>query len=86
MLDRTVMLSDRINCTVNDKFSKIDPAEFSTYITKAYGLVWFLDGKIMIVYINAELQTQIFRMDSDGIGTLSVILSCLGFIASNFLF
>ncbi|MDR2432258.1 MAG: hypothetical protein LBD34_00695 [Puniceicoccales bacterium] len=82
----TVVISDRINYTVNGKFSKMDPAEFWTYITKAYGLVWFFDGKIMFVYTNAELQTQIFRMDTDGIGTLSVILSRLGFVASDFSF
>ncbi|MDR1457706.1 MAG: hypothetical protein LBI47_02565 [Puniceicoccales bacterium] len=82
----TVVISDRINYTVNGKFSKMDPAEFWTYITKAYGLVWFFDGKIMFVYTNAELQTQIFRMDRDGIGTLSVILSRLGFVASDFSF
>ncbi|MDR1173538.1 MAG: hypothetical protein LBK24_01950, partial [Puniceicoccales bacterium] len=82
----TVVISDRINYTVNGKFSKMDPAEFWSYITKAYGLVWFFDGKIMFVYTNAELQTQIFRMDPDGIGTLSVILSRLGFVASDFSF
>ncbi|MDR1232824.1 MAG: hypothetical protein LBJ75_00980 [Puniceicoccales bacterium] len=82
----TVVISDRINYTVNGKFSKMDPAEFWNYITKAYGLVWFFDGKIMFVYTNAELQTQIFRMDPDGIGTLSVILSRLGFVASDFSF
>ncbi|MDR1890936.1 MAG: hypothetical protein LBQ23_01995, partial [Puniceicoccales bacterium] len=82
----TVVISDRINYTVNGKFSKMDPAAFWNYIAKAYGLVWFFDGKIMFVYTNAELQTQIFRMDTDGIGTLSVILSRLGFVASDFSF
>ncbi|MDR1528672.1 MAG: hypothetical protein LBS22_03775 [Puniceicoccales bacterium] len=82
----TVVISDRINYVVNGRFSKMDPAEFWNYITKAYGLVWFFDGKIMFVYTNAELQTQIFRMDPDGIGTLSVILSRLGFVASDFSF
>ncbi|MDR0742028.1 MAG: hypothetical protein LBE98_01020 [Puniceicoccales bacterium] len=82
----TVVISDRINYTVNGRFSKMDPAEFWSYITKAYGLVWFFDGKIMFVYTNSELQTQIFRMDPDGIGTLSVILLRLGFIASDFSF
>jgi hypothetical protein len=64
----------------------MDPAEFWTYTTKAYGLVWPFDGKIMFVCTNPELQTQIFRMDTDGIGTLSVILSRLGFIAFDFSF
>ncbi|MDR2629189.1 MAG: hypothetical protein LBC30_04335 [Puniceicoccales bacterium] len=82
----TVVISGRVNYTVNGRFSKMDPAEFWNYITKAYGLVWFFDGKIMFVYTNAELQTQIFRMDRDGIGTLSVILSRLGFVASDFSF
>ncbi|MDR2603043.1 MAG: hypothetical protein LBC11_00570, partial [Puniceicoccales bacterium] len=82
----TVVISDKINYIVNGKFSKMNPTEFWTYITKAYGLVWFFDGKIMFVYTNAELQTQIFRMDTDGIGTLSVILSRLGFVASDFSF
>ncbi|MDR2779147.1 MAG: hypothetical protein LBB16_02575 [Puniceicoccales bacterium] len=82
----TVVISDKINYTVNGKFSKMDPAAFWNYITKAYGLVWFFDGKIMFVYTNSELQTHIFRMDTDGIGTLSVILARLGFIASDFSF
>jgi type III secretion protein C len=82
----TVVLSDRTNYAVNGKFSKMDPAEFWTHITKAYSLVWFFDGKIMCVYANAELQTQICRMDADGIGTLSVILSRRGFVASDFSF
>jgi hypothetical protein len=33
---------------------------------------------------NAELQMPLFRMDIDGIRTLSLILSRLGFIASDF--
>ncbi|MDR2776528.1 MAG: hypothetical protein LBB17_00570 [Puniceicoccales bacterium] len=82
----TVVISGRVNYIVNGRFSKMDPAEFWNYITKAYGLIWFFDGKIMFVYTNAELQTQIFRMDTDGIGTLSVILSRLGFVASDFSF
>jgi type III secretion protein C len=64
----------------------MDPAEFWNRITKAYGLVWFFDGKIMFVYSNSELSTQIFRMDIDSIGTLSTILTRLEFISSDFSF
>jgi type II secretory pathway component GspD/PulD (secretin) len=82
----TVVISDRINYAVNSKFSKMDPAAFWNYIANAYGLVWFFDDKIMFVYPNAEFQTSIFRMDTDGIGPLSVILSRLGFVPSDFSF
>ena len=64
----------------------MDPAEFWEYITKAYGLIWFFDGKIMFVYSNSELQTQILKMDVDSIGTLSAIVNRLGFVASDFSF
>ncbi|MDR3144148.1 MAG: hypothetical protein LBT64_01450 [Puniceicoccales bacterium] len=82
----TVLVSNNVKHTVNGRFNKMDPAEFWNYITKAYGLAWFFDGKIMFVYSNTELQTQIFRMDLDGIGTLSSILSRLGFLSSDFSF
>ncbi|MDR1413761.1 MAG: hypothetical protein LBI56_02385 [Puniceicoccales bacterium] len=81
-----VIVSDKINYTVNGRFNKMSPLDFWNYITKAYGLVWFFDGKIMYVYSNTELQTQIFRMDVDSIETLSIILARLGFVASDFSF
>ncbi|MDR2737467.1 MAG: hypothetical protein LBB18_00805 [Puniceicoccales bacterium] len=82
----TVVVSPRVGSIVNGRFSKMDPANFWDYVTKAYGLVWFFDGKIMFVYSNSELRTQIFRMDGDGIRTLSTILARLGFITSDFSF
>ncbi|MDR1401847.1 MAG: hypothetical protein LBI81_02735 [Puniceicoccales bacterium] len=81
-----VVVSDKINYTVNGRFNKMDPMDFWNYIAKAYGLVWFFDGKIMFVYSSTELQTEIFRMDLDSIETLSAILSHLGFISSDFSF
>lgn len=82
----TVVVSDKVVYNANGRFSKMAPEEFWDYITKAYGLVWFFDGKIMFVYSNSELQTEIFRMDTDGIGTLSLILDKLGFVASDYSF
>ena len=82
----TVVVSDTVNYNVNGRFNKMDPAEFWEYITKAYGLIWFFDGKIMFVYSNSELQTQILKMDVDSIGTLSAIVNRLGFVASDFSF
>ncbi|MDR1595654.1 MAG: hypothetical protein LBR91_01870 [Puniceicoccales bacterium] len=86
MQGMTVIVSGKIDRIVNGRFSKMDPVEFWNYITKAYGLVWFFDGKIMFVYPSSELHTQIFRMDLDSIETLSVILSRLEFATSDFSF
>ncbi|MDR1432927.1 MAG: hypothetical protein LBI61_01115 [Puniceicoccales bacterium] len=80
----TVVVSDRVRSVVNGRFNRMDPLDFWNYVTKAYGLIWFFDGRIMFVYANSELQTQIFRMDVDSIGTLSTILARLGFLASDF--
>jgi type II secretory pathway component GspD/PulD (secretin) len=77
------VISPKINYTVNGRLSKMDPAQFWSYIINAYGLVWFFDDKMMFVYTNSELQTQIFRIDPDEIGTPSVILSRLWFVASD---
>jgi type III secretion protein C len=81
-----VIISDRVNAVVNGRFSKMNPKAFWDYITRAYSLVWFFDGKIMFVYSNAELQTHILRMDIDGIGTLAAILDRLQFVASDLSF
>jgi type II secretory pathway component GspD/PulD (secretin) len=37
----TLVISDRVNSTVNGKFRKMDPAHFWAYITNTYGLVCF---------------------------------------------
>ncbi|MDE6432036.1 MAG: hypothetical protein K2L13_01425 [Opitutales bacterium] len=81
-----VVISPMVSDVVNGRFNKMDPAEFWNYITQAYGLSWFYDGKILYVYKNSELQTQIFRMDADGIGTMSNIIKHLGFSSSDFSF
>lgn len=80
----TVVVSPSVNANVNGRFSQMEPKEFWDYITKAYNLIWFFDGKIMFVYSAKELQTKIFRMDIDSIVTLASILSRLGFSASDF--
>ena len=64
----------------------MDPAEFWEYVTKAYGLIWFFGGKIILLYSNSELLTQILKMDFDSIGTLSAIVNRLGFVALDFSF
>ena len=56
MKGMTVVVTDIVNYNANDRFNKMDSDEF-LYITKAYGLIWFFDGKIMFVYSNSELQS-----------------------------
>ena len=79
-----VVLSYIVNYNANGRFNKMEPAEFWEYITKAYGLLWLFDGKIIFVYSNSELQTQMLKMCVDSIGTLSAIVNRLGFVASDF--
>ena len=73
----SVVVSPVVTDVVNGRFNKMDPAEFWDYITQAYSLSWFYDGKILYVYKSSELQTQIFKMDATGINTMSNILKHL---------
>ncbi len=82
----SVVVSPIITDIVNGRFNKMDPADFWDYVTQAYGLSWFYDGKILYVYKSSELQTQIFKMDASGIATMSNIIKHLGFSSSDFSF
>ncbi len=86
MQNISVVVSPTITDVVNGRFNKMDPSEFWHYITQAYGLSWFYDGKILYVYKSSELQTQIFKMDEGGILTMSNIIKNLGFSSSDFSF
>lgn len=82
----SVIVSPVVTDIVNGRFNKMDPSDFWDYITQAYGLSWFYDGKILYVYKNSELQTQVFKMDAAGINTMSNIIDHLGFTSSDFSF
>lgn len=82
----SVVVSQNVNETVNGKFSKMAPSDFWNYISRAYGLSWFYDGKILYVYAGNEIQTKIFRMNSEESATLSNIIATLGFVSSDFSF
>lgn len=86
MQNISIVVSPMITDVVNGRFNKMSPNDFWDYVTRAYGLTWFYDGKILYVYKGSELQTQVFKMDEAGISTLSNIIKHLGFSSSDFSF
>jgi type III secretion protein C len=86
MQNVSVVVSQNISDIVNGRFNKMSPSEFWDYVTRAYSLSWFYDGKILYAYKSSELQTQVFKMDSNGIVILSDIIKNLGFSSSDFSF
>ncbi|MDR3274026.1 MAG: hypothetical protein LBS87_01690 [Puniceicoccales bacterium] len=86
MQNISVVVSPNITDVVNGRFNKMSPSDFWDYITRAYGLTWFYDGKILYAYKGSELQTKIFKMDSAGIIILSDVIRHLGFSSSDFSF
>ncbi|MDR0595211.1 MAG: hypothetical protein LBF94_00720 [Puniceicoccales bacterium] len=86
MQNISVVISPNITDVVNGRFNKMSPSDFWDYVTRAYGLTWFFDGKILYVYKGSELKTKIFKIDSAGIVVLSDIIGHLGFSSSDFSF
>ncbi|MDR0715337.1 MAG: hypothetical protein LBF25_00930 [Puniceicoccales bacterium] len=86
MQNISVVISPNITDIVNGRFNKMSPSDFWDYVTRAYGLTWFYDGKILYVYKGSELKTKIFKMDGAGIVVLSDIIGHLGFSSSDFSF
>jgi type III secretion protein C len=82
----SVVISPGITDVVNGRFNRMTPSDFWNYVTRAYGLAWFYDGKILYAYKSSELQTQVFKMDANGIIILSEIIQNLGFSSSDFSF
>ncbi|MDR0680122.1 MAG: hypothetical protein LBF42_03805 [Puniceicoccales bacterium] len=86
MQNISVVISPNITDIVNGRFNKMSPSDFWDHVTRAYGLTWFYDGKILYVYKGSELKTKIFKMDGAGIVVLSDIIGHLGFSSSDFSF
>ncbi|MDR2436150.1 MAG: hypothetical protein LBD33_02480 [Puniceicoccales bacterium] len=86
MQNISVVVSSSITDVVNGRFNKMLPSDFWDYVTRAYGLTWFYDGKILYVYKGSELQTRIYKMDAAGIVILSDMIKYLGFSSSDFSF
>jgi type III secretion protein C len=86
MQNISVVISSNITDVVNGRFNKMLPSDFWDYVTRAYGLTWFFDGKILYVYKGSELQTRIYKMDAAGIVILSDMIRYLGFSSSDFSF
>jgi type III secretion protein C len=82
----SIVVSSNITDVVNGRFNKMSPTHFWDYITQAYGLTWFYDGKILYAYKSSELQTKVFKIDAAGIIILSDIIRHLGFSSSDFSF
>ncbi|MDR2721094.1 MAG: hypothetical protein LBB15_02285, partial [Puniceicoccales bacterium] len=86
MQNISVVVSPNITDVVNGRFNKMSPSDFWDYVTRAYGLTWFYDGKILYVYKGSELQTRIYKMDAAGIVILSDMIKYLRFSSSDFSF
>ncbi len=56
-----VVISDKVEGTVNGKFIAVEPQALLESLAAAYGLIWFFDGDVLYIYDDSEIDSQIIN-------------------------
>jgi type III secretion protein C len=56
-----VVISDKVEGTVNGKFTAVEPQALLESLAAAYGLIWFFDGDVLYIYDDSEIDSQIIN-------------------------
>jgi len=74
----SVVVSDKVNDSVNGQFEHDEPLAFLQQLSSLYNLVWYYDGNVLYVFKNSEVQSRLINLEQTGAAELKQALQRAG--------
>lgn len=79
--DLNVVISDKVEGTVNGTFEDVKPEDFLDQLSRAYGLSWYYSGNVVYIYSTQEVKSELVEMTPIAAAELLKTVDFLGIVA-----